>query len=184
MKRLRFGLLSTLIVLLLSETGWGKVPVCREPPSFVNARNYESFDFSRLPQQTLVARTAEVWVANKEKGLKLLIKHNFKSMKSEVRCSKAPYDGSMNVSTWIPTLLDLSMDKKWGDSIWQVQALSTSKRVGVWSQKSRLAPLNEGRRIAKRGIWRPTELDSYELIWDETVSGTTYSIRVIYDVLR
>ncbi|MFN7727934.1 MAG: hypothetical protein ACK5P7_02130 [Bdellovibrio sp.] len=184
MRHLRYGLLSILILLLVVENAAAKVPLCSQPPTYFQAKAYESFDFSRLPNQVLVAREAEVWVAHKEKGLKLFLKHSFKNMKSEVRCSKAPYEGSMNLSTWVPTLIDLSPEKKWGDSIWQIQALSTTKKVGVWSQRARLAPIEEVRRIARRGIWRPSAMDSYELIWEQVVDGTTYSVRVVYDVLR
>ncbi|MBX2994236.1 MAG: hypothetical protein KF681_05430 [Bdellovibrionaceae bacterium] len=184
MRQMRFWLLSILVLLFMAENASAKVPVCDQAPSFAQARNYETFDFSRLPNQVLVAREAEVWVAHKEKGLKLFLKHNFKNMKSDVRCSKAPYQGSINLSTWVPTLIDLSTEKKWGDSLWQIQALTTTKKVGVWSQKARLAPIEEVRRIAQRGIWRPGEGDSYELIWDQTIDGAVYSIRVVYDVLR
>lgn len=158
-------------------------PVCTDPPSFVEAKHFEGVDFNHLPERVFVARTLEVWAANRDKGYKLMARHNFKSMKSEVRCSKSPYEGSVNLTAWVPALVDLSHDKRWGDSVWQFQALLSTKRVGIWNQKSRLAPVDEVRRISQKGTWRALDLDSYELIWEQSVNGTPVFFRVIFDVM-
>lgn len=184
MKRTPLYLIPVFAFVCEMDHVYAQVPMCTQPPSFVEARNYDDFDFSRLPNQVLVARIAEVWTSNKSRGMKLLIRHNFKTMKSDVKCSRAPDQESMNLSVWIPTLIDLSNEKKWGDSIWQIQAITGEKKVGVWSQKTRLAPVDEVRKIAQKGVWRPVDSDSYELIWEQSSGGTKYSVRVVFDVLR
>lgn len=161
-----------------------RVPICTDSPTFVDAKNYDDFDLSRMPKLVLVARNVEVWAANKKSNMKLLIRHNFKNMQSEVKCSRAPDLNSMNLSIWIPSIVDLTENKKWGDSIWQIQALTSRQKVGVWSQKSRLAPIDEVKSITEKGTWRPLDQDSYELIWDQVDGGTKYSIRLVFDVLR
>ena len=183
MFKIRYIFLATMILLLLADPLFAAVPMCEDPPTFTEARHFEGTDSSRLPERVFVARTVEVWAANKEKGLKLLARHNFKSMKSEVRCSKPPYEGSLNLEAFVPALLDLSPEKKWGDSVWQVHALVEEKRVGIWSQKSRLAPTNTARKIMQKGFWRPLDNDAYELIWDQESNGTHYTFRIEFDVM-
>lgn len=184
MKTSRLWIPSIVAALLAPATALAlNAPVCTEPPSFVEAKHYEGIDFNHLPERVFVARSLEVWAAQKEKGYKIMARHNFKSMKSEVRCSKPPYEGSVNLNAWIPALLDLSREKKWGDSIWQFQALIQAKRVGVWSQKSRLAPVDEVRKISQKGVWRAIDPDSYELIWEQNVNGNPMWFRVIFDVM-
>src|SRR4051812_34174927 len=108
MKTSRLWVPSALLVFSVSIMATAATaPVCGEPPSFVEARHYEGVDFNHLPERVFVARTLEVWTAQKERGFKLMAKHNFKSMRSEVRCSKTPYEGSVNLNAWIPALLDL-----------------------------------------------------------------------------
>jgi hypothetical protein len=184
MEKVRIWILSALILLFLAENLWAKVPVCDEAPSFAEAKHLDGLDPAKLPERIFVARSVDVWAENKPRGLKLFARHNFKNMKSEVRCSRAPYEGSVNLNSWIPALLDLSREKKWGDSLWQLQALSEAKRVGIWSQKSRLAPLEEGRKIMSKGTWRFIDADTYELIWEQVQNGTRLSYRVVFDVMN
>lgn len=185
MQTSRLWIAMTIVTLFAPVTATAlTAPACGDPPSFVEAKHYEGIDFAHLPERVFVARTLEVWAAQKEKGYKLMARHNFKSMKSEVRCSKAPYEGSVNLSAWVPALLDLTQEKKWGDSMWQFQALLEAKRVGVWSQKSRLAPVDEARKIAQKGVWRAIDPDSYELIWEQNVNGSSMWFRVIFDVMN
>ena len=184
MKSARTWVFSALIVLFISENLRAAVPVCEEPPSFADGKKFETIDASHLPERVFVARSVELWASHKERGMKLLARHDFKTMKSEVRCSKAPFEGSLNVTALVPALLDLSHDKKWGDSVWQVQALSQAKRVGIWSQKSRLAPTDEAKKIMQRGTWRSLSGDSFELIWDQDVDGTHMVFRAVFDLMN
>lgn len=184
MKDTPIWLLSAFLVLATSENARARVPVCEERPTFVEGRHFETFEFSRLPQRVMVARSVEVWAENKQRGLKLLVRHNFKNMKSDVRCSKAPYEGSVNLNAWVPALLDLSRERTWGDSLWQVHLFSESKRVGIWSQKTRLAPIEEARKILQKGSWRFLESEAYELFWDQEIQGSRLFFRVVFDVMN
>lgn len=184
MKGSRLLFLASVLALSVAPRAFAATaPVCSDPPSFVEAKHYEGVDFNHLPEKVFVARSLEVWAAHREKGYKLMARHNFKTMKSEVRCSKSPYEGTVNLNAWVPALIDNSREKRWGDSVWQFQAMLQPKRIGIWSQKSRLAPPDEVRRISQKGTWRSLDLDSYELIWEQNVGGSPVFFRVIFDVM-
>ncbi len=175
--------LATLNFLIFSQAS-AKTSVCQEAPAFVETENEATFDAAGLPERVMVARSVEVWMTNKEHGMRLLGRHDFKSMKSEVLCSKAPAEGAINLTTWVPALLDLSREKSWGHSVWQLHILTEPKRAGIWSQKSRLAPADEARRLMQKGNWRFLGSNVYELVWDQEEKGTHQYFRVVFDVLN
>lgn len=173
-----------MMSIFLALTVEAKVQFCEEAPSFAGAGRDEGLDRTRLPEVVYVARSVEVWMSHKESRLKLSAQHSFRSMKSEVHCSNAPLSKNLNLMSWVPAMIDFSSEKKWGDSLWQMHTLIESNRVGIWTQKSRLAPKDQLQMILQKGTWRTSGAEAYELIWEEVSEGVPLVFRVVFDAMN
>jgi hypothetical protein len=175
--------LLTFLLLLSAQAVRATVPVCEQTPSFVTEKPIDAFDATRLPERVFVARSVEVWAENKSRGMMLLGHHNFKSMKADVHCSTPLQDGALNLTALVPTLLDRTQTKTWGDSLWQMQILSEAKRAGLWTQKSRLLSSDQARVIMQKGTWRFIDANTYELISEQGDKENRIVLRIVYDVM-
>jgi len=176
--------LTLLILLLGAQVAQATVPVCSQAPAFVSEKTIDSFDSSHLPERVLVARSVEVWAENKSRGMMLLGYHNFKSMKADVHCSNPPLQGALNLTALVPTLLDLTPEKSWGDSLWQIQILTDAKRAGLWTQKSRLMSADQSRKIMQKGTWHFIDANTYEMITEQGDQNDRVVLHVVYDLMN
>lgn len=161
-----------------------EVPLCEGPPTFAETRQYGSIEYSQLPKKVFVARSVDFWWDQKSGFSQLFASHSFQSMRTEIRCVQTSGLSAENWSGYVPALLDFSPQKTWGDSVWQIHAMTDTKRSGFWPQKTRLAPVGVAQELAKKGIWRQLDLNTFELLISEKRASQETHFRVLFDLMN
>ena len=94
----------------------------------------ELIEVENIPKGILIAREADFFSLNKNQWH---FKHNFIKGKTEVICATLS-KGDLSDSVFFPTLIDLSTERKTGDSFWTFKYVISSDKIGLWNQKSSL----------------------------------------------
>lgn len=112
------------------------VPECQggRPDVFQEIR--APLSLSALPSAVLIARTADVWIENKESGLKIWARHNFKTGQKSFVCASIPTAAATHTSVPLVVLYDRTAAAKVGDSLWQFQIMVRDRKMGLWNQKT------------------------------------------------
>lgn len=139
---LRLGLLVLAIAVLLFEVVEArssgsekkKIPSCHSSEAD-KIYDGDLLPIDSLPSVLLVARSANHVIVGK--GLEFQSRQNFVRPKSELICGSQS-DHQFSVQLTAPTIIDLSTEKKVGDSFWIFQLMSENSKLGMWNQKSRL----------------------------------------------
>lgn len=174
-----------------------KAPDCSSRPEFlVETRPEVPGGLSALPKAVLVARDAEMWIEGRAEDGAALRVHAYQSFvqkksrsHGKVLCGSMPENFADRFSLVAPTLIDVSEDKRVGNSLWQFQVIADHKGFSVWNKKSpslskaeSLAELLSGMKAQYR-LYQISH-NEYELLLQKDVGGVTQTLSLRYEVAR
>ncbi len=182
--------------LIIPELLWSasKISECNNRPDFLNSiRGSAMRNLEALPQMVFVGRRADHYVEDKTQNLKIWSQQSFTRAESKVLCASAALSKSEKLSKgfsiYAPTLIDLSGDKKIGDSYWQFHLVAEAEKIGVWNQKSRvfskIKDLEEGlQKTGAKYQFFQLSHDEYELILLKETSTSIEALSIRFDAVR
>lgn len=184
--------LGTSLLLAQASLGGVKVSECNTRPDFLNqVRPSAIRNIDNLPQMVFVGRKAEFYVEDKTQNLKILSQQSFTRAESKVLCASAAAvdKSSRGFSMYAPTLIDLSGDKKIGDSYWQFHLSAEADKIGVWNKRSRVfsssKDLEAGlQKIGAKYQFVQISHDEYELILIKETANTIQALSIRFDAVR
>jgi hypothetical protein len=185
----------------LGKLDFNEAPGCDGRPDFITeARPQILGGFEKLPHLVLVASESDYYVESKTKGADVRI-HSFQSFrsngakdKSKIVCGSAKNLESKDVDSirfalFAPTLIDTTVAKKTGQSLWQFQMLSDKRGFSVWNQRS--LAFSDKQSLEKNvlqfgGNYRIYQLtpDQYEVVIFKDEDGVAQYLSVRYDAVN
>lgn len=135
-----FLIITTIFLILVEASYADKIPSCE---SNVHERSAASSfgtivkNIDSLPKMIYLAKSAKMYVENKKQGIRLIANQSFVKAESKISCS-TPGISDNSFSIYAPTLIDLTDEKKVGNSFWQFHVSISTDKIGIWNQKTRL----------------------------------------------
>ncbi|MBC7370504.1 MAG: hypothetical protein H7326_03005 [Bdellovibrionaceae bacterium] len=183
--------LSTLVKLNFAEA-----PTCDGRPEFITeVRPQILGGFEKLPKLVLVASESDYYIESKSNGGDVRI-HSYQSFrsasakeKSKIICGSSKTPESGRFALFAPTLIDTTLAKKVGQSLWQFQMLTDKRGFSVWNQRSLAFSENESLEknvLQFGGNYRIYQLspDQYEVVISKDEGGLVQYLSVKYDVVK
>ncbi len=142
---------------------------------------------SDLPSGALLARDAKVFIESKD--LHLQASQDFIKPKSQILCFSGPAQSKFSVSLDVPTLIDLTIEKLIGNSIWEFNLMVDGKQVGIWDQVSHLQSnsfkLSELTTTADQEVlFSQVNHDQYELIIKQQTKNLLKAVVITFDSVQ
>lgn len=171
-----------------------KVSECNKRPDFLGqVRSSSIRTIENLPSMVFVGRKAEFYIEDKTQNLKILSQQSFTRAESKILCASAALAKSeksvQGFSMYAPTLIDLSGDKKIGDSYWQFHLSAEAEKIGLWNKRSRVfsssKDLETGlQKTGARYQFVQISHDEYELILIKETATTIQALSIRFDAVR
>lgn len=139
---MKLWILITAILILLAELSHAaKVPTCEAmSDQFSRSTSIGSSvkNLEALPKLVLLAKDAKIFIENKKHSFQLIAFQSFLNAQSKILCSTLPNEMEKNFSIYAPTLIDLSSQRKIGNSFWQFHISVEKSQLGMWNKKTRM----------------------------------------------
>jgi hypothetical protein len=180
----------------LMKLNFADAPRCEGRPDFITEVRPEILGgFEKLPQMVLVANEAEYYVESRANGDDVRI-HSYQSFSSvdakensKIVCGSVKSAVSSRFSLFAPTLIDNTVGKKIGQSLWQFQMLTDSQGFSVWNQRS--LAFSEKESLEKNvlkfgGNYRIYQLshNQFEVVISKEVDGLVQYLSIKYDAVK
>ena len=180
----------------LMKLRFNDAPVCEGRPEFITEVRPEIIGgFEKLPKLVLVASEADYYIESKTETSDLKI-HSYQSFasqgpkeKSKIICGSSKNADAFRFSLFAPTLIDTTLAKKTGQSLWQFQMLADKEGFSVWNKRS--LAFSEGENLEKAllkfgGNYRIYQLsrDQYEVVVSKDTAGVTQYLSIKYDAIK
>lgn len=170
---------------------------CKNRPEFMTVGRTElPGGLEALPKAVLVARDAEVWVEGVDKTTEVRV-HAYQSFlkpkhreQGKVLCGQSPENFRDRFAITAPTLLDLTPEKKIGDSFWQFQVVAQGEGFSMWNQRTSQPLLSDvTAALALKQSRTPYKVyqvghNEYEVLFQRESSGVIQTLSIRYEALR
>lgn len=171
---------------------------CTNRPEFLTETRTEvPGGLEALPKTVLVARDAEMWIEGKlESEGKAIRAHSYQSfVRAKTRhlgrilCGSSSEEFADRFSLHAPTLIDISEDKKVGNSFWQFQIIGDGKNFSAWNKKSGLFSAESNLEKSLKDLKAQYRLyqighNEFELLVQKETGGVLQTLSIRYEALR
>ena len=171
-------------------------PDCTDRPAFLSETRQEvAGGLAGLPKNVLVAREAQMWVEGKTTEGEDLKIHSFQSFVrpktraiGRVLCAHGSPTTMGRYSLVAPTVIDSSLDRRTGHSMWQFQVIAEGQAFSVWNKKSQALSMGPTVEMTLKNLKTPYKLyqlsaKEYELILQKDVGGLSQTLSVRYEAM-
>lgn len=174
-----------------------KAPDCANRPEFLSETRTElTGGLKALPKTVLVAREAEMWVEGRAENGSPVRVHAYQSFvqkksraQARILCGNTPEHFADRFSLVAPTLIDVSADRRVGNSLWQFQVIAAEQGLSVWNKKSPSLAKSEKLDALMKEMKTPYRVyqigrNEYELVLQKDVGGVMQTLSLRYEVAR
>jgi hypothetical protein len=123
----------------------GKVPSCEGQQEIFSPSNLGVVvkNIESMPKMIYVAKRAKYLIESKKHSFQLAATQSFLQGESKILCSTLSRVADKGFSIYAPTLIDLTDEKKTGNSFWQFHVSIGQSQLGIWNQKTRMFDKNK-----------------------------------------
>ncbi|PIS11781.1 MAG: hypothetical protein COT73_02160 [Bdellovibrio sp. CG10_big_fil_rev_8_21_14_0_10_47_8] len=165
-----------------------RVSECISRPGFLT-NAFPSVSLKSLPALVFVGKQADYYVEGKKKNLRLWGQQSFTRGEEKIICATLPSSQESDAfAIYAPALIDLSEEKKTGNSYWQFHMMVRPDKIGIWNKASRLfsksRDLEEGlKKIGAQYQFFQRSRDEYELFLIRETDSITEYLSIRFDAV-
>lgn len=192
---MRIYILIAGVLILLAELAQASkpilvVPSCENLPELFSSQEVGATvkNLESLPRMVFVAKHARYYVESKKHSFQLVSHQSFVKGESKILCSTPSNVVEKSFSLYAPTLIDMTENKKVGDSFWQFHVSVGKTQLGVWNQKTRLFKSKDiEKSLAQEGVQiriLQASNDEFEMIFTRDNNEFSEKLSIRFDAIN